>query len=108
MPLSIAIAIDNENLFVKKYRFGFERRSDNGKPIIYLSHNLAPEENISNELTNDVVVKLVVKPHAENILATITFYNSSTKSYFLPEYIIQRTSKKEMEMYLMLCVMTNS
>ncbi|HCP3960901.1 TPA: hypothetical protein ODN21_003594, partial [Escherichia coli] len=63
LPLSIAIAIDNENLFVKKYRFGFERRSDNGKPIIYLSHNLAPEENISNELTNDVVVKLVVKPH---------------------------------------------
>ncbi|HCS4550035.1 TPA: hypothetical protein ORP28_003977 [Escherichia coli] len=94
MQLSIAIAIDNENLFVKKYRFGFERRSDNGKPIIYLSHNLAPEENISNELTNDVVVKLVVKPHAENILATITFYNSSTKSYFLPRIYYPKNFQK--------------
>ncbi|EHG3460254.1 hypothetical protein JZC40_003991 [Salmonella enterica subsp. enterica serovar Moero] len=79
-------ALANESVIIKKYGFGFERRSSDGNPVIYPNNYPVTDEDIGrNYSSGDVDVRLVVKQSIDSVLAVITFSNNSSQSYFLPK-----------------------
>lgn len=75
----------SESIYAKSYRFGSERRSSDGKPIIYPASNLPEYEVSAKDLEQDINVKLLVKKLSDSVLATIVFHNNSAQSYFIPK-----------------------
>lgn len=79
-------ALANESVIIKKYGFGFERRSSDGTPFIYLSNYFLTDKNSDVDyLPSNIESHLVVKQSITTILAFITFVNNSDQSYFLPK-----------------------
>lgn len=79
-------ALANEIVIIKKYGFGFERRSGDGNPVIYLNNHSVTDEDTGRDYSSgDVDVRLVVKQSVDSVLAIITFFNNSGQSYFLPK-----------------------
>ncbi|EAA7390901.1 hypothetical protein CTQ56_004509 [Salmonella enterica subsp. houtenae] len=97
--------IANESIFIKRYGFGFERRSSDGKPIVYLSNpSVAEGGGEYNDSSDDVDVRLAVKQSADSVLAFVTFTNNSNQLYFLPKiYYPMRFEKINGEMFDALC-----
>lgn len=97
--------IARESVFIKKYGFGFERRSSDGKPVPYLrAYPVAEDNSESNDSSDDIDVKLIVEQSAENVLAVVIFTNNSSQSYFLPKkYYPMRFEKWDGEMFDALC-----
>ncbi|EKL1787312.1 hypothetical protein PQY14_004594, partial [Salmonella enterica] len=97
--------IANGSIFIKRYGFGFERRSSDGKPIVYLSNpSVAEGGGEYNDSSDDVDVRLAVKQSADSVLAFVTFTNNSNQLYFLPKiYYPMRFEKINGEMFDALC-----
>lgn len=91
-------------VFKQKYRFGYERRHTDGKPVIYPGVVLREDNGLEDNSMKNIVVSLSVLQRNDNVIATLIFSNKSNKTYFLPtQYYPMRFQKSNGEMYDGLC-----